>query len=48
MRVLFAFLLCSFVLGGAARGRPFREHPMLLAGVATVVAASMYSLRVIL
>ena len=48
MQVFVAFLIISFLLGHARLGRGVRERPILLLGFTTVVAASFYSLRVVL
>jgi len=47
MKVFIAFLLTMFVLGGLRAGRLPISRPVLFAVVATVVAASFLSLRVI-
>lgn len=48
MQVLFAFVVLAFILGGARRAEPVRRHPSVLLALAAMVAASMYSLRVVL
>jgi hypothetical protein len=48
MQVFVAFVIISFVVGHAGVGRRVRERPVLLLGFTTVVAASFYSLRVVL
>lgn len=48
MQVLIAFLVVCFLVGATGRGRIVREHPILLLGFCFVVAASFYSLRVVL
>lgn len=48
MQVFIAFLVVMFVLGGGRPGRILRERPILLLACCTVVAASFYSLRVVL
>jgi hypothetical protein len=46
--MLIFFLVVCFIAGGTGVGRRVREHPALLAIFSTVVAASFYSLRVVL
>lgn len=46
--MLIFFLVVCFIVGGANAGRRVREHPLILAGFTTMVAASYYSLRVVL
>lgn len=48
MQVLVFFLVVCFLIGGANAGRRVREHPLLLSVFTTVVAASYYSLTVVL
>lgn len=47
MKVLIAFLLTTFVLGGLQLGRVPIRKPVTFAVCCLVVAASYYSLRVI-
>jgi hypothetical protein len=47
MKVLLAFLIVAFLLGGSRFGRRVRERPVVLLAFCTVVAASYYSLQVI-
>lgn len=48
MQVLVAFLAVCFVIGGSDVGRVVRDHPILLAGFSTIVAASYWMLSVVL
>lgn len=48
MQMLIFFLVVCFLIGGTSIGRRVREHPTLLAIFSTTVAASFYSLRVVL
>lgn len=45
--MLIAFMFVCIAVGGADRGRLVREHPLLLMGFTTAVAASFYLLRVV-
>jgi hypothetical protein len=48
MQVFVAFLILCFGLGGTRIGRPFRDRQALFLALTFVVAASFYSLRVVL
>lgn len=48
MNVLILFLALCFWLGGSRWSGSVRNRPILLLGLATVFAASFYSLRVVL
>jgi hypothetical protein len=48
MQMLIFFLVVCFIVGGTSLGRRVRERPALLAIFSTTVAASFYSLTVVL
>lgn len=48
MKVLVAFLLSAYAVGGTRLGAHLIAHPMRLAALCSIVAVSYYSLRVAL
>jgi len=48
MQVLIGFLLLAFVIGGSRFGERIHRRPVLLLAASAVVAASFYSLRVVM
>jgi len=45
MKVLIGFLLGAFFLGGTTRANWLKSRPLLLFGIAVVVAASYWSIQ---
>jgi hypothetical protein len=48
MNFLVMFLLAAFIAGGTGLGRWVRERPIVLIFISALVAASFYSIRVVL
>lgn len=48
MKMLVAFMLICFLIGGTEAGRWVRERPLVIAAFSTLTAASYWSFRVVL